>query len=85
MAKIADLNLKPCYVSLSQTCKDLKLYDKAISYFKEELLLCQSPKDVSSDCSLMLLTRSVRCDLTRGHINPCFPPPHRTKRVKISW
>ncbi|XP_034240435.1 tonsoku-like protein [Thrips palmi] len=43
--KIADLDLKPCYVSLSQTCKDLKMYEKAIMYYKEELLLCQSPKD----------------------------------------
>lgn len=48
--KIADLNLKPCYVSLAQTCKDLKMYDKAILYFREELSLCQSPKDVSISC-----------------------------------
>lgn len=45
LGKIAGLNLKSAYVSLGQTCKDLKMYDKAIAYFKEELLLCQSPED----------------------------------------
>lgn len=31
--------LRPCYVSLSQTYKDNKQYDLAIKYFKEELKL----------------------------------------------
>lgn len=31
--------LRPCYVSLSQTYKDNKQYDLAIKYFKEELML----------------------------------------------
>lgn len=44
-AKIAGNNLKPCYVSLAETCKDLKKYSKAISYFEQEMLLCETPTD----------------------------------------
>ncbi|KAK3930791.1 Tonsoku-like protein [Frankliniella fusca] len=55
--KIAECNLKACYVSLAQTCKDLKEYEKALSYFEQELKLCQKSEDI---CESLLNIQEIQ-------------------------
>lgn len=44
-AKMANINLRPCYISLANTCKDLKDFDKAITYFRKEMSLCDTSEE----------------------------------------
>lgn len=55
--KMAECDLKACLVSLAQTCKDLKDYRKALSYFEEELQYCKTPEDI---CESLLNIQEIQ-------------------------